>query len=185
MRLARRHLLVSALLTASGVPSWARLQVPAEVQGELPDARLQGSARMRYFGLHVYDARLWVGPGFAPASFSRHALALELTYGRALDGRLIAERSLAEMQRLERLPTARAQTWLADMTAAFPDVAAGDRITGILRSDQRVRFFVNGRLRHELDDPTFGPLFFGIWLSPRTSEPAMRASLLATSADAP
>lgn len=183
--LARRHLLASLLLAANGLPAWARLQVPAEVQGELPDARLQGSARMRYFGLHVYDARLWVRPGFAPASFARQALALELTYGRALDGRLIAERSLAEMERLERLPAARAQAWLAAMTAAFPDVSAGDRITGILRSDQRVRFFVNGRLRHEVDDPAFGPLFFGIWLSPRTSEPAMRASLLATSADAP
>lgn len=183
--LARRHLLASVLLGACGVPAWARLQAPPEVTGELPEARLQGSARMRYFGLHIYDARLWVSPGFSPASFAQHAFALELAYGRALDGRLIAERSLAEMQRLERLQPARAQTWLAAMTAAFPDVSAGDRITGVLRADRSVRFFVNGRLRHTLDDPAFGPLFFGIWLSPRTSEPAMRASLLATSADGP
>ena len=179
----RRPLLALLLLapfTARAAPAPAPAPAPpAELRTELPAARLQGEARMRYFGLHVYDARLWVAPGFSATGFDRQAFALELTYARRLEGRLIAERSLAEMRRLARVPDGQAQSWLDAMTAAFPDVAAGDRITGVLGPDQRARFYVNGRLSREVADPAFGPLFFGIWLSPRTSEPGLREALLA------
>ena len=35
--------------------------LPPEVASELPGARVQGSGRMRVFGFHVYDARLFTG----------------------------------------------------------------------------------------------------------------------------
>jgi hypothetical protein len=41
-----------------------------------------------------------------------------------------------------------------------------------------VRFFVNGRLGGELRDTEFARFFFGIWLSPQTSEPSLRQALL-------
>jgi len=41
-----------------------------------------------------------------------------------------------------------------------------------------VRFFHNGALRSELRDTDFTRRFFGIWLSPQTSEPKLRQSLL-------
>jgi hypothetical protein len=40
-------------------------------------------------------------------------------------------------------------------------------------------FLLNGQPAGEIRDPEFARLFFGIWLSPRTSEPAMRRALLA------
>ena len=40
------------------------------------------------------------------------------------------------------------------------------------------RIFVNGTLRGEVRDAEFTRLFFGIWLSPRTSEPRLREALL-------
>ena len=55
---------------------------------------------------------------------------------------------------------------------------AGDRITGVHLPGEGARFFVNGRLQGELRDADFARLFFGIWLSPRTSEPALREALL-------
>jgi hypothetical protein len=42
-----------------------------------------------------------------------------------------------------------------------------------------VRFLLNGKPFGEVRDAEFSSLFFGIWLSPGTSEPAMRQSLLA------
>ena len=72
--------------------------------------------------------------------------------------------------------------WLGEMTRIFPDVRAGDRITGVQRPGTGARFFVNGRLQGELPDSDFARLFFGIWLSPRTSEPALRAALLGSGA---
>ena len=37
---------------------------------------------------------------------------------------------------------------------------------------------VNGQLKADVTDPAFAERFFGIWLAPWTSEPAMRVALL-------
>lgn len=151
---------------------------PAEVAAELPGARLQGSGRLRFLGLRVYDARLWVTQRLDGSTWDGTPLALELLYARRLVGRMIAERSLEEMKRQREIPADTAERWLAEMIRLFPDVTEGDRITGVLRPNQGSRFFVNGRAVGEVADPEFARLFFGIWLSPRTSEPALREALL-------
>ncbi len=66
------------------------------------------------------------------------------------------------------------------MKRLFPDVHAGDRITGVHRPGEGAAFFVNGRAVGEVRDSRFAQLFFGIWLSPRTSQPSLRAALLGT-----
>ncbi|MBX3604408.1 MAG: chalcone isomerase family protein [Piscinibacter sp.] len=171
----RRCLLALALAPTAG---WAQRSVPPEVRAELPGARLRGSGALTFFGLRVYDARLWVRGDFEPERFEDSPLALELEYGRALVGRLIAERSLQEMQRSGAIAEPQAERWLAAMQRAFPDVQAGDRITGVYRPQESARFFVNGALRAELRDAEFARRFFGIWLAPQTSEPALREALL-------
>ncbi len=172
----RRGLLLG--LALSPLVARANVAAPAEVMAELPGAQLLGSGRLTFLGLHVYDARLWIDEGFSADRFDRHALALELQYARTLYGRLIAERSLEEMKRVGGVTDAQAERWLAAMKRAFPDVAKGDRITGVQRPDEGVRFFHNGALRSELRDTDFTRRFFGIWLSPQTSEPKLRQSLL-------
>ena len=152
--------------------------MPPEVAAALPQAALQGSARLRFFGLHVYDARLWSAAPVSPQDWSRQALALELDYARALDGRRIAERSLVEMQRQQDIPADTAARWQDAMTRLFPDVGAGDRLTGVLQPGEGARFYFNGKLRGDLRDAAFARLFFGIWLSPQSSEPDLRARLL-------
>jgi hypothetical protein len=47
--------------------------VPAEVAAALPGARMQGSARLRFLGLSVYDARLWSGPTLVTERLGRRA----------------------------------------------------------------------------------------------------------------
>jgi hypothetical protein len=154
---------------------------PPEVAQALPQARLQGSGRLRFLGLRVYDARLWVaGQPVADTPDGWHdvPLALELQYLRRLVGRQIAERSLEEMRRQAEIAPADAERWLAAMMRMFPDVADGDRLTGLHLPGQGLRFFLNGQPRGEVMEPAFARLFLGIWLSPRTSEPALRAALL-------
>jgi hypothetical protein len=170
----------------AGVGAWqwahaatAQTETPPEVQAQLPQARAAGSTRMRFFGLSVYDARLWVAPGFEAAQYAAHPLALELRYLRALKGSAIAERSLQEMRRSGPLDAATEQRWLQAMVAAFPDVAEGDRLTGLHTPGAATRFFYNGSLRATVADAAFGPLFFGIWLATWTSEPRLRSELLA------
>lgn len=152
--------------------------LPSELLRELPDARTLGAATLRFLGLRIYQARLWVGSGFQASAFAHYPLALELTYFRALSGRLIAERSLQEMRRQGPLDAAREQLWLQAMQQAFPDVQAGERITGLHTPGVGARFWHQGQNRPGLADPAFSSCFFGIWLSPASSEPRLRAELL-------
>jgi hypothetical protein len=182
-RLQRRVLVASALMAACLPMAWAQSEpsVPPEVQADLPGARLHGRGTLRFFGLHVYDALLWTAPGFAATDFERSPLALELRYARALRGPLIAERSLEEMRRVGEFEGPQAERWLGAMKQLFPDVGTGDRITGVHRPGELARFHFNGRLAGEVRDALFARLFFAIWLSPRTSEPKLRAALLGLS----
>ncbi len=161
-------LALSCLLT--GTSAWAHPQ--------LPGSRLQGEATLRYFGLRVYHARLWTLPDFRSGQSVEQPMVLELEYLRELKGQAIAERSLQEMQRAGPIPEAQAQRWLAEMQRIFPDVKAGDRISGHHLPGQGARFWHNGRPAGQVDDPGFARLFFGIWLAPTTSEPGMRVALL-------
>ncbi len=184
---SRRALLKTALqgCAAAGV-AWAvpgvhaQAAVPAEVLADLPQALAAGSTRLRFLGLSIYDARLFVAPGFQAANFERHGLALELSYLRALKGPLIAERSLKEMRRSASPTPATEQRWLKAMEDAFPDVKDGDRITGIHIPGTGARFYFNGQVRATIKDTEFSQQFFGIWLSTNTSEPRLRTELLAS-----
>lgn len=151
---------------------------PAEITSLLSDARLHGSATLRFFGLDIYQASLWVPVGFDPARWQQQTFALQLTYLRDLQGRAIAQRSMTEMRRQDTVDDAQAEQWEARMAALFPDVRRGDRITGLYLPGRGARFVHNGRERGELADARFARLFFGIWLAPQTSEPTMRTALL-------
>ncbi len=159
--------------------------LPARAQGELAGLKRHASAEMRFWGLHIYDIRLWADEAWDAARWAEQRFALELEYARALQGAEIAKRSLAEMRRQGEIAPAQAELWLAEMAAAFPDVKAGDRITGLHEPARGLRFFVNGQARREVADPRFARLFFGIWLSPQTSEPKLRERLLAGDGRAP
>lgn len=152
--------------------------LPTEVASELAGAQAQGAAKLRFLGLDIYEARLWSRASLTPANYAQSPFALELNYFRSLSGRLIAERSLKEMQRQGPQDSAREQAWLQAMVQAFPDVKAGDRITGLHLPGVGARFWHNGQSRPEVRDADFSRAFFGIWLSDASSEPAMRKNLL-------
>ena len=148
----------------------------------LPGAQLAGSAKLTVWGFDVYRASLWVVPGFRPATYSQHAFALELAYLRKFEGSAITERTLAEMQRQAKIAPEKTRAWRDAMLAIFPDVKPGDRIAGIHQPGAGTRFLVNGKPKGEIADAQFDRLFFGIWLSDATSEPALRQALLAQTA---
>jgi len=134
-----------------------------------------GEGTLRWFGLKVYEARLWAA-GSAP-DFAR-PLRLELRYARALRGAAIAERSDEEIARLGFGSPAERAAWSAAMRRLFPDVAAGDTLAGEHVPGFGARFWRNGAPLGEVPDPAFSRAFFSIWLDPRTSAPELRAALL-------
>ena len=180
-----KHSLLAGALMVCAAVALAQEPAPApalalpELKEALPQAKFLGKTRLSVWGFQIYDARLWGAPGFNAASYAGEPLALELAYLRAFAAADIAERSLQEMRRSASISEAQARHWLAEMRRVFPDVKAGDRIMGLHRPGIGARFWVNGQRGGEIADAEFSRLFFGIWLSPKTSEPAMRAALLA------
>lgn len=150
-----------------------------ELASLLPPHRLLGKTRLTVWGFQVYDARLWVTSGFKPDQLASQPFALELSYLRDFSSVEIAERSLTEMRRSAPISDEQAKTWTAALLRVLPEVKKGDRITGVNRPGEGALFLVNGKTGGEIRDAEFAKLFFGIWLSPKTSEPQMRSALLA------
>jgi hypothetical protein len=166
-----------ALALLLGAPAVA--DVPPHLGSALGEARPAGGGRLTWFGLHVYDARLFVpATGFDPRRYSEQRFALELTYARTLQGRAIAERSDAEIGRLGLGTEEQRARWRQAMVGLFPDVRAGQRLAGVHVPGRATEFYFEGRLLGRIEDPAFGAAFFGIWLDARTTAPDLRASLL-------
>jgi hypothetical protein len=181
----RRMTLIATAALVGGTPTlWAqpRTEPWPEVRAALAQATLLGSARLRFWGFDVYDAQLWATPGFQANQYLQQPFGLTLNYLRALKGGAIAERSLKEMQDIALLDQAQATPWLQAMTQLFPDVRAGDRITGLHQPGHGARFWLNGQPLGQVADERFSQRFSGIWLHPGTSQPAMRRDLLAGAA---
>jgi hypothetical protein len=162
---------------APAVRAAANTPAPPELATELPGANWRGGGAMRFLGMRIYDARLW-SPVAVTGDGASQPLALELIYARSIQSDLIVSSSLREMQRVGPFSDEQSSRWARAMAPLFPNIQAGDRITGVQRPGQSARFFFNGVLRGEVIDPEFTRLFFGIWLSPRTSDPQLRQQLL-------
>lgn len=152
---------------------------PAFVRQALPDAILVGQGMYRWFGLSVYQARLWGDKTQVTASgWSGNSFALGLEYTRTLDGEKIASASIDEIKKLGLGSAAQHEQWLAEMKKIFPNVQEGQQLTGIFMPGQASQFFFNGKPIGDITDPEFGVAFFGIWLHPKTSAPKLRQALL-------
>lgn len=176
MRLSRRAVLAT-LVISGPVSAWAQ---PARLPAELAQSELvlRGQKRFRVWGFEVYDASLWTLPSFNAAQAETQLLALELHYLRDFAAKDIAERSIKEMRRSGPMSAEQESRWMTDMLRVLPNVRQGDRLLGLQRPGEAAVFWHNGRPRGEVRDAEFARRFFGIWLSPQTSEPALRQALL-------
>ena len=180
---------ISALLAGAGAVFFSNFAMAQGAEGvasaspaastPLAGARLVGQGTMRFLGFEVYRARLWAQPGFNADQYSAHPLALELTYQRNFTAEAIAKRSIEEMRRVGSFTPQQAARWQQALAAALPDVKAGDRLLGLYQPGSGAVFKMGGRVVGEVPDAEFSRLFFGIWLSPQTSEPGLRQELIA------
>jgi len=175
-----REILAAALLF-SCVLAHARVDLPDTLHGSVPQMQLLGSGKMTWFGLHVYDAALWSPSASARAQQPLDLdvpFALALRYSRDFEGERIAERSLVEIERLGFGTREQRSRWLAAMRGLFPDVRAGETLTGLYRPGEGAEFFHQDRSLGRIEDAAFARAFFSIWLDPRTRAPRLREQLI-------
>ncbi len=165
--------LIPFLWCASSVN--AQTLATPEISEHIPDAQLVGEGMFTYYFWDVYLGQL-----YAPGGEYRGEppFALKLTYQRNLKGAKIAQRSIDEMQKQQRLPKEIAANWLSLMEETFPDVKEGDSITGVASEDATTVFYFNGERLKRINDTEFTSRFFDIWLSSKTSEPEFKAKLV-------
>ncbi|WP_426195738.1 chalcone isomerase family protein [Massilia sp. DWR3-1-1] len=163
-----------ACLAACPAPALAA-PAPAHIEAAVPQARVAGSGLFTYFGLKIYTAELLVGAaGYRPDA----PFALDLRYERSLKGKKIAQASVEQMEKIGAGSPAQRQQWLGQMAAIFPDVVAGEHLTGINIPAVGARFYRDGVAIGAIDDVQFARAFFGIWLDPASTAPALRQALL-------
>jgi hypothetical protein len=168
-----RALLLVASLSFSS--PGAAVTLPDPVRQAVPELRLAGEGRLRWFGLLIYDASLWIsGPRFQ----RDREFVLSLRYARNLSGARIADASVDEMRRLGWRDESRLERWSAEMRKIFPDVRKGEQLTGVNLPGVGVDFYYNSRFAGRIADPEFADAFFSIWLDPRTREPGLREALI-------
>jgi hypothetical protein len=134
-----------------------------------------GQGEMRWLGLSLYRAQLWVGgERFAAAE----PFALALTYSRDIGRDRLVDTTISEMRRLGWRDEGLLTRWRDDLRRLFPEVRAGDTLIGVHVPKQGVRFFHGGRFSGEIAETEFARAFFAIWLDPRTRAPELRERLL-------
>ena len=166
---------VAGLALIASVQVHAMVDLPGSLKSVAQDYRLLGSGRMTWFGLHLYDAALWSpAPRFDP----EQPFALALRYLRSFEGERIAERSAVEIERLGLGDPVKRARWGEAMRALFPDVQAGDALTGVYLPGKGARFFFRDAPIGTIEDPEVARAVFSIWLDERTRAPRLRARLI-------
>jgi hypothetical protein len=162
-----------ALLLLAAAPASA---APREIADTIHAAKPYGHGTVTFLFLKAYDATLWTDAAhWSMAS----GFALTLHYDMSFSSDELAERTMKEMQHVAPGLDAATQTrYRAMLPRLFPDVKSGDTITALHTPGAPTRFFHNGVFVAASDDAAFAEPFFAIWLSPRTSDPALRAKLL-------
>jgi Chalcone isomerase-like len=144
----------------------------------LPAAKPLGQATMRWFGLKIYDAQLWAEKSPTQFNYRDDAHLLELTYARDFEGEKIAEKSRAEIEKQGVGTAEKLNIWQKKLTALIPNVNKGNQLAALYKPGKGLVLFKNGQPVGELNDPELANAFMGIWLDPRSSEPALREKLI-------
>jgi len=150
---------------------------------QVPQAALVGKGDLKFFFKHVYEARLFAPNGewsgiLVAGEPVPQPFALELIYGMGLKGADIARRSIIEMEKQGVSGDEKLARWQQSMLDIFPNVKDGTRLIGVMLANGETTFFNGEQEIGTITDPEFGVAFFNIWLSDKTSEPALRQKLL-------
>jgi Chalcone isomerase-like len=141
--------------------------------------RRRGTATLRVLLFRVYDATLWSSSEKSNPLEDAAPFALDITYAMSVKRDDIIDTSIQEITRLRSPNAATLSKWSNAMKTVIPSVATGDRLLGLSLPGKGARFYLNGKLIGDVNDPVFSEAFFAIWLDTNTKKPDMRRALLA------
>ncbi len=169
--------LCAILLLSIPMLVFAQTSKLASWQSHFANPAMLGSGDLRWFGFHIYSAKLWAD---VPVFDVKQKFALELTYQRAISKTRFVSVSLDEMRRLagDSLPAEQLQRWETYMQQAFLDVKEGEQLIGVHLPGVGCRFYSRDKLLAEILDPAFAQAFFAIWFDARSKDANLRQKLI-------
>ena len=172
----RKLLILIPLIASLFVMGGVAHAKPAELQGVVQAREPYGRSSLTWLFLKAYDVSLWTD---APTWSMDTTFALTIQYNMSFSSEEIVERTLSEMKKVAPSLTDRQlQQFAQPLAQLLPAVKSGDRLSALHIPGRPVQFFLNGRGTGQMEAEGFAPAFFGIWLSPRSSEPGIREDLL-------
>ena len=137
--------------------------------------QMVGQARLEFMIWPIYDSRLYSIDGSYQEG--QLPLRLDVQYLRDVDAEDLVKHTQSEWQR-QGLAHVGEQQWLVTLSRLLPSVRKNDVLTLAVDDKGSSTFLVNGEPLGRIDDPHFGQHFLAIWLSPNTSRPELRQTLL-------
>lgn len=165
---------IAAMVLSIAMPAGAQT-MPATTP-QLAGATLHGQARLRVI-VHVYDAGLYVKPGFNAAQLYAAPFALTIVAGRSFKSGSIMRQMVKELKRQD-LPEAAVTAYEALLAKAMPDVGENDALTGVFTPNKGWALSLNSTPLAQWNDDAFAKAFFNIFLGENTSQPGVRDPML-------
>lgn len=170
----RRSVIIMLLMLGLASPA---LSTPIALQ-QIPNAKEVGKGRLSLAFWDIYDAALYAPDGKWNPDYP---YLLSIDYFREIEGADIAARSIEEIKKQGFADSTSLEDWHQQMRAIFPNTKNGTNLTALFTSTKTTEFYHNDKRIGVIKDPLFGKQFFDIWLSKKTSEPALRKALLGLS----
>ena len=135
-----------------------------------------GKATFSILFWDVYNSKLLTTSGKFPMQSNNETLIYKIEYLKNATAEELITHTIEQWQHLE-VTAQNYQPFLPKLSKIWPDIKSGDSLA-LVMTQQSSAFYYNNKLVGSIDDPKFGPLFLDIWLSEKTSEPALRQQLL-------
>lgn len=136
---------------------------------EIPEKWLKkGENVTKILGISLYNGALYT-PNADPFDIESQ-YALSLSYLRSFKSSTLIKSTIKEIDRIEGLVSQDKKTLRKLLSNCFVDVSAGDRITALSISKDKIRFFYNGSKQCDLEILNIRRKFFNIWLGNDTRD---------------
>lgn len=148
---------------------------PSHFLASLASLKEVGRGEMEWWWFTLYRARLLTANGVYNQGM--YPLILEIEYYQDIPSERLVEATLDQWEHLN-LDDNRQQQWQTTISALWPDVVEGDKLSLKVTNAQVSQFYFNGKPLSKAMPAGFSDDFLAIWLSDQTSRPSLKKQLL-------
>jgi len=134
-----------------------------------------GSAQFSVLFWDIYNSHLFTKSGRYEENSDQDVI-FKIEYLKDISADELIKRTVEQWQHLN-YKKSDYEAFIPRLKSLWPNISAGDSLT-LYRNNQSTEFYFNNMNIGVIDNEEFYKLFLAIWLSPDTSEPELRQSLI-------